>query len=157
VEIARVQKIQPLIRILSLLHKRILPDLIKPLDENAIEDVAKLDIFPSISNSLLLCLEELVAVLYAPQDPSSISSAISSLQDTVRSTQSTLTTEGAISQVASNIKTLQSSMGEMRLGNQSGTPKKDKDPVKWFDTCFAQVYKLSKSISDALDSEAMKT
>lgn len=145
-------QIQPLIRILSLLHKRLLPDLIKPLSVS--KNLTKLDIFPEISTTLLLALEEVVAVLYAPQNPSSISSTISTLGTTTNSIQNILLDEGVLATPASDVEALAKEVGEMTVGAQSGT-KKEKDPAKWFDTCFAQISKLSKSISDAIDSEAI--
>ncbi|OBZ69180.1 hypothetical protein A0H81_10814 [Grifola frondosa] len=72
-ELDRTKKIQPLVRFVALLQKRIVLDVLsslpsRPPSSAPINDT--LDSLPAHSHALVLAMEEVIASLYAPQDVS---------------------------------------------------------------------------------------
>ncbi|KAI0736729.1 hypothetical protein C8Q72DRAFT_20290 [Fomitopsis betulina] len=139
-ELERTKKIQPLLRFTTLLHKRVQVDLLaKPLQST---NNTTLDALPVHSHAILVALEDVVATLYAPQNPTSIASAISPLVSSVEDLQATITymLPPALSQI-------DSAAGGAPSGSQ-------RDVRKWFVTCFDQIKKLSRNLMDSLAESA---
>lgn len=101
---------------------------------------AVLDALPSQSHALLVALEDVVATLYAPQNASSIASAISPLASSVESLRATITPV---------LPSADTSTG----GAPSGSQGTQRDVRKWFITCFEQIDKLSRNLADSLAQE----
>ncbi|TCD60542.1 Pre-mRNA-splicing factor slt11 [Steccherinum ochraceum] len=148
-EVERVKKIQPLVRICVLLHKRVVLDLLKPKVTPEPPANAALDTLPPLSHKLLLATEEVVAVLYSPQNLTAMSSALAVLDDAVRQLESTLSEK----KLLPPSPTLEDKMASMSVGSE----KKEKDVRKWFETCFMQIHKLYNTVRDALEVEANAT
>ncbi|KAH8106838.1 hypothetical protein BXZ70DRAFT_886088, partial [Cristinia sonorae] len=148
VEAERVKKIQPLIRICVLMHKRVLLDLLKPTNASS---PTTLDSLPPLSHELLIATEEVVAVLYAPQNPTAMSSALAVLDNTVRKVQTTLSDKALLPAPLS----LEDKLANTSISGEGG--KNEKDLRKWFETCFEQIHRLYNSVKEGLDSERNAT
>ncbi|KAH9843081.1 uncharacterized protein C8Q71DRAFT_699863 [Rhodofomes roseus] len=144
VELARTKKIQPLIRFTTLLHKRVQLDILaKPSLEPTSSVI--LDSLPSHSHAILVALEDTVATLYAPQDPSAIASAISPLAKSIEELRSAL----------SPMLPPALSATEVASGGASTEARgPQKDVRKWFTACFDQIDRLSHNLRDALAQES---
>jgi len=140
-ELERVKKIQPLIRICVLLHKRVLLDLLNPKATFDTHLYAVLDTLPPLSHKLLLATEEIVAVLYAPQNPVAMSSAVTVLDSAVRELQETLTQKDLLPPPPASLEAV------------DGDKKKEKYVRKWYETCFDQIHKLYSTLRESLDAE----
>lgn len=139
-----------------LLHKRVHLDILKATSPTVSD--ASLDKLPHHSHTILLAAEELVAALYAPQDISSLRSTIVSsaavvdqlrvalYQDILLSSEPREPREGT------DVDALQSGLEELSVSGGSRR-KKETDVRKWFDTCFEQIAKLSRTIVASLDAE----
>ncbi|KAL4254061.1 Cyclin-D1-binding protein 1-like protein [Abortiporus biennis] len=122
-ELERTRKIQPLLRIIVLLHKRVLLDVLKPASQStSLETNPSLDALPSQSHSLLLTVEDLVAALYAPQKVSSIHAALESLVHNTRQLRSTLLEGKLLPEVKE--QSLEQQMAGVSIGGSSSDVKK---------------------------------
>lgn len=106
---------------------------------------AALDDLPVKSRTLMSASDDLVATLYAPQNPADISSAISSFTTAIGAIRETL--YPLLPPPLSETDTFASQLSEVSI---QGTTKKGKDVRKWFVTCFDQFHKLSVNVIDAL-------
>ncbi|KAH9952133.1 hypothetical protein B0H21DRAFT_715931 [Amylocystis lapponica] len=157
-ELERTKKIQPLLRFIVLLHKRVLLDILSnpsPTSPHVDHNPHTiLDAFPPHSHTLVLASEELVAALYAPQDQSDIVSAVSALADVVHRLHQRLLDSTLLSSVRNSMDELTNGVGALSVTGTAdsiqGSRKKQKDVRKWFDTCFAQIGSLTKSVVDTL-------
>ncbi|KAK7693718.1 hypothetical protein QCA50_003290 [Cerrena zonata] len=154
-EVERVKKIQPLFRMSTLLHKRIMLDLLKKGHTYPSDYSQRADSLLETSHSLLLAHEEVVAVLYAPQKPSTISEAIAELASCIVQAQNTLIKQKLLppSRDPGDIAELEKMSAAAISGDQPTGAKKERDVRKWFDTCFEQLGKLCGSIVDNVASD----
>lgn len=147
-------KIQPLVRFATLLHKRVVPDVLAGLSGSQLGSealTAALDALPSRSHAVVLALEELIAALYAPQQPAALSSAVSAFSDAVRHLHTSVVTDVFLppeTDLANAMGAL--SVGEVKSGNGA---KAKKDPRKWFDACLGQIDKSAKAVEDMLSPD----
>lgn len=139
-------QIQLIIRIITLYHKRIQTDLLKESQLSPRANIA-LDALPVLSHSLLLQMEDLVAALYAPQNLSTISKAITALVETSKITQEKLLSGGILPERQSKTAEGKGS------GEGIGSAKKEKDVRKWFDSCAEQIDKMYKTLEEAWATE----
>ena len=129
-----VHQVQPLLRFTTLLHKRVHIDLLsKPLPAPMSDAI--LDALPPQSHTILVALEDVVATLYAPQNAPSIASAISPLASSVEGLRATI------------MPILPSTGTDSAPPGSQGTQR---DVRKWFITCFEQIDKLSRNLTDSL-------
>ncbi|KAI0372885.1 hypothetical protein BV20DRAFT_1034150 [Pilatotrama ljubarskyi] len=157
-ELERTRKVQPLMRFATLLHKRVVPDILANLptstsDSNAL--TAALDALPSRSHALVLALEELVAALYAPQDPAALASAVATFSDATNKLHSSATSNILLPPETGLVK----QMGALSVAGGSGAnggEKKVKDARKWFDACLAQVNKSAQAIDELLSPDTAR-
>ncbi|EPS98520.1 hypothetical protein FOMPIDRAFT_1126249, partial [Fomitopsis schrenkii] len=139
-ELERTKKIQPLLRFTTLLHKRVQIDLLAKSPPEPTSNTT-LDALPAHSHAILVAFEDVVATLYAPQNPASIASAISPLASSV---------EGLQAMITSMFPLTISQTGTAAGGAPSGSQR---DVRKWFVTCFEQIQKLSRDLMDLLAQE----
>ncbi|CAL1705071.1 unnamed protein product [Somion occarium] len=154
VEVERIKKIQPLLRMSALLHKRIMLDLLKKGQTYSSEFSRRADSLLDMSNTLLLAHEEIVAVLYAPQKLPAISESLAELVTAVKRVQDTLLNQELLPppRPVDGVASLEQTLAAVSI-SKSETPKKERDVRKWFDTCFEQMFKLSKTLHDGVAFE----
>ncbi|KAI9057885.1 hypothetical protein FKP32DRAFT_1310487 [Trametes sanguinea] len=152
VELERVKKVQPLVRFSTLLHKRVVPDILsrvslsQPTSEALI---AALDALPARSHAVVLAMEELVAALYAPQKPAALRSAVATFAEAMTQMHASALAEPLLSsdsEMANQLEALSLHGGV----EAKGGGEKAKDPRKWFDACLAQIDKSAKAIDEML-------
>ncbi|EIW60102.1 uncharacterized protein TRAVEDRAFT_57469 [Trametes versicolor FP-101664 SS1] len=154
IELERTRKVQPLVRFATLLHKRVVPDVLAGLSGPQLDSealTAALDALPSRSHAVVLALEEVIAALYAPQQPAALSSAVSAFSDAVRHLHTSVVTDVFLppeTDLANAMGAL--SVGEVKSGNGA---KAKKDPRKWFDACLGQIDKSAKAVEDMLSPD----
>lgn len=159
-ELDRAKKVQPLLRFSTLLHKRIQLDLLARLPaEPSLASVSALDTLPDCSHELLIAFEEVVASLYAPQDLQNIASAISSLATSIRRLRTVISDGDLLPWRAEpGVDTLTNGMASMSVATEAaGGRGKEKDVRRWLDTCFEQIEKLSRNLTDAFSQESANT
>ncbi|KZP11986.1 hypothetical protein FIBSPDRAFT_836920 [Athelia psychrophila] len=139
-ELERTKKVHDLLRLTTLLHKRILLDLLVP--PYALPPNPTLDALLIHSSSLLTASDDLVATLYTPQKPASVHTELIAFVDTVRSLQSG---------IQSAFFPLEAQMASLSVANPGDAKAaKGKDPRKWFQTCFEQIYKSATAFASTL-------
>ena len=156
-------QIQPLVRFVMLLHKRVVPDVLNVLSSSGPADLAPLnttlDALPAQSNAVVLAVEELVAALYAPQKPDVLSTSLLALVASIRHVHESISTEILMA----SGEDLAKEMGGLSIDNTTNKAAstvrqpKPKDARKWFETCLAQIDKSAKAIDDMLSSEISNT
>ena len=116
-----------------------------------------LDLLPAHSHAFVLACEEIIASLYAPQNPSTLASTTSALADAINRLRATLIENALlppprtsdVDQLAAGAKTITVSAGGPS-NNERGGGKNDRDSRKWFDTCFVQIEKLYAALDRVL-------
>ncbi|KAI0636747.1 Grap2 and cyclin-D-interacting-domain-containing protein [Trametes polyzona] len=157
IELERTKKVQPLVRFATLLHKRVVPDVLAGLSGPQLDSeplTAALDALPSRSHAVVLALEELVAALYAPQKPAALASAVAAFSDATRRLHASVVTDALLPREAD----LAVQMGGLSVqdassGKEGGETKVKKDPRKWFDACRAQIDKSAKAVEELLSPD----
>ncbi|KAG6866914.1 hypothetical protein C0991_003829 [Blastosporella zonata] len=143
-ELERTKKVHAILRLSTLLHKRIIKDVLTiPSGQVTLPPrvVQNLDLLPPQSSSLLVASDDLVATLYTPQVPSDISTELLPFMAVIDTLRSTL------------LEFIQEpSLVEQMQAMSLQTPQKD--PKKWFQTCFAQIQKAADSLSSLLNTDA---
>ncbi|KAI0682442.1 hypothetical protein BC835DRAFT_883396 [Cytidiella melzeri] len=156
-ELDRTKKVHPMLRMIVLLHKRVLVDILKaPFTPTS---HSLLDKMPPQSHDLLLAMEDVVAALYALQDIPVMRTAIMNIAASVNRLKLILYQDSFIRSVDTKDKTLtdiDALTKKMERADIHGTPtqRKAADVRKWFDTCFEQILKLSQNIITSLDDES---
>ncbi|KAJ7155968.1 hypothetical protein C8R43DRAFT_417146 [Mycena crocata] len=128
-EVERTKKVHGILRLAQLLHKRVLRDVLSTSGKPP--DNATLDALSSLSHTLLSASDELVSTLYTPQDPTNISTELSSFRSLISDLQASLVKPDAF----------EAQLEHLSLGSSNASAS------KWFDTCFVQLFKAL----DALD------
>jgi hypothetical protein len=145
-ELERTKTVHTILRLTTLLHKRISLDLLSSPSPK-LPDLA-LDSFSLQSSALLSASDELISTLYAPQDPSVTANELSSFLDVIRAFQALL------GDLPSEIHALGAQLGAISLNVQPGSGVKI-DAQKWFDTCFQQIHKTTGSFVLALNDNIL--
>ncbi|KAI0807598.1 hypothetical protein C8Q74DRAFT_75847 [Fomes fomentarius] len=155
VELERTKKIQPLARFVTLLHKRVVPDVLGGLTvTESIPDAVNstLDALPPKSHALVLALEEVVATLYAPQKPDALATAVSSLVEAAHKLHDSISND----LLPSTVDVAARDLGALSLdGGKSSGEKKAQDPRTWFESCRAQIDKTAKMIEQTLAGQGL--
>ncbi|KAH9945917.1 uncharacterized protein BXZ73DRAFT_95438 [Epithele typhae] len=130
-ELERTKKIQPLVRFVTLYHKRVFPDVLNALAESPAEAFnAQLDALPSLSDATVRSLEEVVAALYAPQKLEALADAVGSMASAINAVHEVVATD-----TLTPPPDLTQAMGQLSVDGASScatSVKKTKDPRKWF-------------------------
>ncbi|OSD08630.1 hypothetical protein PYCCODRAFT_39800 [Trametes coccinea BRFM310] len=156
VELERVKKVQPLVRFGTLLHKRVVPDVLSRVSMSQPTSdalIAALDALPARSHAVVLAMEELVAALYAPQKPTTLRSAVAAFADAMTQMHASALAEPLLPSDSE----ITNQMGALSLNSGAeakGGGEKAKDPRKWFDACLAQIEKSAKAIDEMLAPDA---
>lgn len=149
-ELERTKQVHVLLRLTSLLHKRILLDLFSTSLSSTLNQ--PLDALLLYSTSLLASTDDLISTLYTPQNSASISTELSTFIEVVRTLQSGLISAGFFAAVG-----LEDELGQMSIqgsdGYGKGKKKTREDIRKWFGSCFEQIYKLSTTFLSTLNQD----
>ncbi|KIL00402.1 hypothetical protein PAXRUDRAFT_821686 [Paxillus rubicundulus Ve08.2h10] len=146
-ELARAKNVHQILRLTTLLHKRILLDL---LASPAPAPVSAFDNLLVQSNSLLTTSDDLVSTLYSPQDPNSVR------QETIALAKVAAKLHSQMAIFFSATGELEKQLNALDIENSASTqapttqPSKKKADKKWFETCFDQIAKLCSTLSDSL-------
>ena len=145
-----------------MLHKRIHIDLLQKPPKEVVENThhAPIDVLPGLSHEFLLATEELVAALYAPQDPANLQIAVETLVKEAQAFQPALQTASFLHS-SSPVDDLQKKMADVTVAEaaaetktESTDDKKRRERQKWFDTCFDKVDKISHRVLAELENDA---
>jgi len=146
-ELERTKQVHALLRLTTLLHKRILIDLLSSSSSTTPSlPNSPLDALLLHSTALLTSTDDLISTLYTPQNPTSIRTELTTLIDVVRTLQSGLHTAGFFATIG-----LEDQLRQMSI--QGDGKKTGKDIKKWFDTCFEQIYKISTTFVSTLTQD----
>ncbi|KAI0082807.1 hypothetical protein K474DRAFT_1585213 [Panus rudis PR-1116 ss-1] len=157
-EVERLKKIQPLLRLSVLLHKRIFLDLLKNIKATTAEENRRAETMLDVSNTLLIAHEDLVAGLHAPQKLLTVQSSLTALSDASQKVKDILLRENFLPEPRDPTTELEQKMAaaSIKESNPSGgagaSQKKERDIRKWFDTAFDQVQKISRKLHDEIDT-----
>ncbi|EAU88543.1 hypothetical protein CC1G_04249 [Coprinopsis cinerea okayama7 len=136
-ELGRLKKVEPIIKLSTLLHKYVAKRLLSaPYDSLPIQTHLNplLDSLAKDSALFAAAVDDLASTVYAPQDTEEMSLQLRNFTDFIETLSSRIT----------SILSLPS-VGELLKG--SG---KEASAQKWFDTCFDQLNKSIKELSDVL-------
>jgi hypothetical protein len=130
-----VLQVQPILRLVTLLHKRVHVDILVPHDARHPKDY---DVFVTHSSSLLSDFDEVVAALYPTQQLKAITAALQTLLDGVTALK--LSLQPLIISTSADLATRMAGL------TVDASKKPRRDVSKWFTTCFAQIESLSRTI-----------
>jgi hypothetical protein len=130
--------VQPILRMVMLLHKRTMLDL---LTDPKSRPFADFDPFVSLSAGLLSDFDDLVAALHPGQQTHTIIEAVQAL--VARTMQIKTSANPLLPSSTPDLAANMSTLGV--VGTSMPPPKPGKDISKWFSTCFAQIESLSKN------------
>ncbi|GLB34956.1 hypothetical protein LshimejAT787_0205210 [Lyophyllum shimeji] len=146
-EIERAQKVHAILRMSTLLHKRIMKDILSPPPHSSLKSSASLvqhvDSLVPQSSALLVASDDLVATLYPPQNPSDISTELAAFMDVIKNLRSFIVT--LLQEL-----TLAEQMEAMRL---QGGGVSQKDPKRWFEACFVQIQRAASTLDSTLNKD----
>ncbi|KAG6333876.1 hypothetical protein ID866_5219 [Astraeus odoratus] len=149
-ELARANSVQysaHILRLTTLLHKRVFMDVLSSIPSESVSNVMY-DSLLQHSHSLLEASDELVATLYAPQDPASVRQEVVALMTVVGMLHTHLQ---AFFPVTNG---LEMQLNQLSIQDSTSVPKpreKKKADKKWFDTCFEQISRLSTTFVSSSD------
>ncbi|KAG1891006.1 hypothetical protein F4604DRAFT_1703824 [Suillus subluteus] len=142
-ELARAKNVHSVLRLTTLLHKRIFLDLLSstPTPPGPPPSLA-LDALLLQSHALLAASDELVSSLYIPQNPATIRKESLALLDIINGLQLQLRI------FFPDTSSLEQQLSGLSIeGDKSApTPSKLTADKKWFDLCFDQVTKTSANL-----------
>ncbi|KAI6108982.1 hypothetical protein EV401DRAFT_2059761 [Pisolithus croceorrhizus] len=136
-ELARAKSVYPILRLITLLHKRIFLDVLSSTFPVPVPSVAY-DLLLEQSHSLLAASDELVATLYPPQDPDSVCKEVAALMTVTAALRTRLQVFFSVDD-GLDVGLNQLSIQDVPLSKSCKVNK------KWFDTCFDQLSRLSGS------------
>ncbi|KAH9484280.1 hypothetical protein JR316_0003761 [Psilocybe cubensis] len=136
VEFERAEKVQAIVKLVILLHKRISRDTLSA--DGVKNDNSTLDKLSSLSNRLLTASDDLISSMYPYHDLANIKTCLISFWDIIKKLRVTILT--------SHDETLEGQLKDMSLS--SGDKSK-----KWFSTCFDQIDITAAKIMDSLQQK----
>lgn len=138
-------QLHQVLRLTTLLHKRIFLDLL------AYPSSAPVSAFDSLlaqSNLLLSTSDEIVAALYTPQDPAHVRKEVLQLAEIATSLKSQIPVFLPVTdELASQLHAL--NVDDASPVPTSTSPSKKKADKKWFDTCVDQIVRVCSRASDS--------
>ncbi|KAI8989657.1 hypothetical protein BD414DRAFT_521947 [Trametes punicea] len=153
IELERVKKVQPLVRFATLLHQRVVSGMLTGVPASQLGPdalMAALDALPPRSHSVVLALEELVAMLYAPQKPAALASAVATFVNAITQLHTSVVTDVLLRPETGMVERMGSLSLDSAEGAKGSDEKKAKDPRRWFDACLAQINKSARVINELL-------
>jgi len=130
--------VQAVIKLVVLLHKRVLRDVLSP-DAPECDDPTY-DALVALSTNLLTASDDLISSMYAPQQLPNVSHCLQSLRDVIKDLQRTLFHS------QNNQLSMEEQLSALEISPQLGSDKSR----KWFKTCFEQVEMLGARIVETL-------
>ncbi|KAL1673833.1 hypothetical protein EV122DRAFT_293879 [Schizophyllum commune] len=147
-ELARAEKGHVLLRLCSMLHKRVAKDLLKAPHPSSVDN-ALLDSLPGLSAYLLSSADDFIMSLEAPQDTSQVTECLDGLVEQLRDLQTT------IAPFFRDATSSPDASPSSESKPDSETPKESKPTSsKWFDTCFGQIDKGAAALRALLPQDA---
>jgi len=146
-DLERAKKIFPLLRLVTLLHKRLLTHHLKISQVPPLTEAHITSLFRN-STSLVSSADELASSLYTPQDVPVILTRVQELNACVEKFKAAWD-EWEAERGLSNLKIEQ---GEEKKPQNGKDTKESKDAAnrKWFDMCFVQIEKAVKDLEATL-------
>ncbi|CAE6466782.1 unnamed protein product [Rhizoctonia solani] len=129
-ELEAAKKVMLILRMVSLLHKRILSRIIS----RAVEGSLELEQLLAFSTGLASGVDDIAASLWSPQDPQQISNRAAEIQKRALALRKILRTSGIIPP-------------ETEATDRNTSSRVDKKEIEWFHMCFAQIDKAIKNIN----------
>ena len=136
-------QVHQVLRLTTLLHKRILLDL---LAYPSSAPVSAFDTLLTHSNLLLSTSDDIVAALYSPQDPAYVRKEILELAEIASSFQPQISVYLPVTDELAN------QLHALNIDDDSPSPSKKEAGKKWFDTCVDQIVRLCTTITDSSSS-----
>ncbi|KAJ1308807.1 hypothetical protein OPQ81_004495 [Rhizoctonia solani] len=130
-EVEVAKKVMLILRMVVLLHKRILSRVISPAVEGSLE----LEQLLAFSKDLAAGIDDMAASLWSPQDPQQIASRASAVQKKTRGLQELLSISGIL-------------LPETQVAEPNTSSRIDKKDTEWFHMCFAQIDKAVKNTNN---------
>ncbi|CUA70051.1 hypothetical protein RSOLAG22IIIB_00396 [Rhizoctonia solani] len=131
-EVEVAKKVMLILRMVALLHKRILSRIITPSFDSSIE----LEQLLMLSTSLAAGTDDIAASLWSPQDPQQIASRATAIQKKTQGLRDRLNSFGILPLETQEIE-------------HDGSPHINKKDIEWFHMCFAQIDKAIKNINNS--------
>lgn len=122
-----------ILRMVALLHKRILLRIITPWPGTK-ADGTELERLLSLSSELAARIDDMAASLWSPQDPQQIAARAAAVQKRADALRESLISSGSLP-----------SGQPIEPGTDSHVDSKD---VEWFQMCFSQIDKAVSNISN---------
>ncbi|KAG1827291.1 uncharacterized protein BJ212DRAFT_1311346 [Suillus subaureus] len=140
-ELARAKNVHSVLRLTTLLHKRIFLDLLSSTPTPLLSSLA-LDALLLQSHALLSASDELVSSLYIPQNPATIRKESLALLDIINGLQLQLRI------FFPDTSSLEQQLSGLSIEGDKSTSTHSKPTAdkKWFDLCFDQVTKTSANL-----------
>ncbi|KAG9318480.1 hypothetical protein JVU11DRAFT_571 [Chiua virens] len=138
-ELTRSKNVHQILRLTTLLHKRIYLDI---LSHPSSASPSAFDTLLAQSTLLLSVSDDLAAALYSPQDPQCVRTEISKLADIATSLQTQLAV------FISPTDELTKQMHALSVHDPTASATKKRADRKWFDTCVHQIVRLCANASD---------
>ncbi|KAF8201839.1 hypothetical protein BJ912DRAFT_1117585 [Pholiota molesta] len=135
-ELIITEKVQALVKIALLLHKRVIKDILS--SDTRVKDSHALDKLGSLSGKLLAAFDDLISSTYAPQQVSNVRLYVESFKDVIKHIQTTISPQE---------KSLDEQMNNLSLSKGS----RDKSNV-WYTTCFEQIDKAAARVLESLEN-----
>lgn len=129
---------QAVIKLVVLLHKRVLRDVLSPDAPEC--DNLTYDALVAISTNLLTASDDLISSMYAPQQLPNVLHCLQSLRDVIKDLQQTLFHS------QNNELLIEEQLRALELSPRLGSDKSR----KWFKTCFEQVEIIGARIVETL-------
>ncbi|KAF8742974.1 Grap2 and cyclin-D-interacting, partial [Rhizoctonia solani] len=130
-EVETAKKVMLILRMVALLHKRVLSRIISPALEGSLE----LEQLLAFSTGLAGGVDDIAASLWSPQDSQQISNRAAEIRKKTQALRETLHTSGIIP-------------SETEVTNHHDNSRVDKKDIEWFDMCFAQIDKAIKNTNN---------
>jgi hypothetical protein len=128
-----------------MLHKHVLSDLLCASAASSLPSYTSLDALLGHSSSILSASDEVVATLYSPQEPASISSELASFIDIVR----------RIDKWLGEFWSVEQQICHLYVDDQKDLKKKAWKK-RGFDTCLKQIYNSAEALTCQVDVEGPK-
>ncbi|KAH7930771.1 hypothetical protein BV22DRAFT_1077993 [Leucogyrophana mollusca] len=143
-EVERTKNVHAILRLTTLLHKRVHLDLLS--SPSSVPNIS-LDALLAQSHALLAASDDFIATLYPPQIPSSVAKELLSFIDVIRALQTSLQI------FLPTTDSLGEQLGALNIQGGKAEGRESKSSKNWFDTCFDQIYKLATSLGATLTQD----
>ncbi|KAK0459725.1 uncharacterized protein EV420DRAFT_286608 [Desarmillaria tabescens] len=141
-ELERTKQVHTIIRLSTLLHKRILRDFLSPSSLSA-SPISDLDKLALCSSALLSASDDLISSFYPPQDPSAIAAEFNIFQECLGRLK--LSVDALL-----DGQMLQAQFDALSVTDNNPTPTL----TKWYKTCFGQIQKTSQNLLQCLPANS---